>query len=245
MKYSALFLVCALAAACNETQPKSETMTDKAATTSAAEPMEPMAEGSAEEPAAAKAPEMPMSPPGDYTVDLSHSRLGFSIRHMLVSNTNGEFRKFSGTAHIDQKDLSKTKIELEIDPASIDTRDEKRDGHLKNKDFFDVEKFTKMSFVSTSVEQKDGGYDLVGDLEMHGVKKPVTLHVEELTADSKGPDGVVRRGAKVTGTLNRRDFGIEYGTAAAIGDEVKLDLAVELIRKADDADSDKGDAKEE
>jgi len=126
----------------------------------------------------------------EWNIDVSHSEVGFKVRHMMVSNTSGQFKTFKGT--ISSKDkknfLEGLKIAVDIDPASIDTQDKKRDDHLRAPDFFDVKKFPKMTFKSTKVtEVKGDGAKIAGLLTMHGVTQPVILKVEGFDTEIKGP----------------------------------------------------------
>jgi polyisoprenoid-binding protein YceI len=189
----------------------------------------------------------PVLPPAAYDLDLSHTKVGFSVRHMMVSNTRGEFKAFSGKANIDQGDLSKMSLQVEIDVSSIDTGDKKRDTHLNSADFFDTKKFPKMTFKSTKVEADGEGYKVTGDLTIKDVTKAVVLKVDPLTAEMKGMYGGFLRGTHATATINRTDFGLKYNAAieaggVAIGEEVKLDFEIELSRKADGAPAASGSA---
>jgi polyisoprenoid-binding protein YceI len=179
--------------------------------------------------ALAIAPALAFGQAATWNVDPSHSRAGFSVKHLVISDVKGEFDKLSGKAQVDDADLSKSSVEVSIEAASISTRDEKRDGHLKSADFFDVAKFPTLTFKSTKVVAgKDGALTVTGDLTMHGVTKPVTLE-GSITGSITDPQGNTRRGVSVTGKLNRKDFGVSYGPAAIVGDEVKLDIQAELV----------------
>jgi polyisoprenoid-binding protein YceI len=187
-------------------------------------------------PSEAPAPATPPLDPAAYDIDGSHSRVGFSVRHMMVSNVRGEFKKFSGTAYIDEKNPAASKISLEADVASIDTGEPKRDAHLKSPDFFDAAKFPKLTFASTSVARAASGYSVRGDLTIHGVTKPVTLDVEALSPEMKDPWGGLRRGTHARTKIDRKDFGLTWNKAletggAVVGDEVTIDLDVELLKQ--------------
>ncbi len=162
-----------------------------------------------------------------FTVDAGHSGVGFSVKHMMVSNVKGSFNTFQGTLDYDIETKTLKSAEGSIDVASIDTNNEKRDGHLQSADFFDVAKFSKITFKSTAVEKTgDHTFTVTGNLNVLGADREVVLPVT-----INGPvDG--RRGAKLIGvestaTLNRRDLGITHGKSAMIGDEIKVDIAVE------------------
>jgi polyisoprenoid-binding protein YceI len=159
----------------------------------------------------------------------------------MVSTTRGEFTKVSGTVHIDDADLTRSRIEVAIDAASVDTRDAKRDEHLRSADFFDVAKFPSITFKSTQIEKgPDGKLLASGNLTIHGVTKRVTLTVESLAAPSKSPWGTMVRGASATGKLSRKDFGLVWNKTletggVAVGDEVQLSIDAELVEQAQTA----------
>jgi polyisoprenoid-binding protein YceI len=196
----------------------------------------PTAARAPEAPSEAPAPATPPLDPATYDIDGSHSRVGFSVRHMMVSTVRGEFKKFTGTAYIDEKNPASSKVSLEADVTSIDTGEPKRDAHLKSPDFFDAAKFPKLTFASTSVSRAAGGYSVKGDLTIHGVTKPVTLDVEALSPEMKDPWGGLRRGTHARAKIDRKDFGLTWNKAletggAVVGDEVTLDLDVELLKQ--------------
>jgi polyisoprenoid-binding protein YceI len=172
-----------------------------------------------------------------YDIDASHSSAGFGVRHMMVSTVRGQFSKVAGTVDIDDADLSRSKVEVTIDPASIDTRDAKRDGHLKSPDFFDVAKYPAITFKSTRIaKQADGKILATGDLTLHGVTKPVTLTVDNFTAPIKDGFGRTIRGVSATGKINRKDYGLTWNKAleaggVAVGEDVQLQLDVELVQQ--------------
>ena len=181
--------------------------------------------------ALAIAPALAFGQVATWNIDGSHSRTGFSVKHLVISDVKGDFAKTSGAAQIDEADLSKSSVAVTIETASVDTRDEKRDGHLKSADFFDVAKFPTITFKSTKVEAgKDGALTVTGDLTMRGVTKPVTLE-GSITAAIQDPKGNARRGVSLAGKLNRKDFGVSYGPAAIVGDEVKLDIQAEIVKE--------------
>jgi len=184
--------------------------------------------------AVAIAPALAFGQAATWNIDASHTRTGFSVKHLVISDVKGEFAKTEGKAQIDEADLSKSSVEVTIDAASVDTRDAKRDNHLKSADFFDVAKFPTITFKSTKVEAgKDGALTVTGDLTMHGVTKPVTLE-GSITKAITDPWGLTRRGASFTGKLDRKAWGITWGkmtdVGAVVGDEVKLDIQAELVK---------------
>jgi polyisoprenoid-binding protein YceI len=172
----------------------------------------------------------------EWTIDTAHSSAGFSVKHLMVSTVRGSFAGVAGTVAIDDKDVTKSKVDVTIDAKTIDTGNEKRDEHLRSADFFDVEKFPTITFKSTKVEAGDAGaLKVTGDLTMHGVTKPVTLAVEPLAATIKDPWGRTVRGASATARIDRKDWGLTYNKTldaggVAVSDEVKLELDVELAQ---------------
>jgi len=175
----------------------------------------------------------------NWNVDASHSKLGFAVTHMMVSETEGKFKVYEGkvTSVKPDADFTDAKVEFSVDAASINTDDEKRDGHLKSPDFFDVEKFPKITFVSTSMKpgKVKGTYTLVGNLTMHGVTKPITLTAIGASKIVKDPYGMERYAFKVTGNLNRKDFGLGWNAAleaggVAVSENVRIDVNIELTK---------------
>lgn len=172
-----------------------------------------------------------------YDIDSSHSSAGFTVRHLAVSNVRGEFGKVTGTVEYDDKDVSKTKIDATIDVSSIDTRDSKRDEHLKSPDFFEVAKYPTITFKSTKVEKGPKGLKVTGDLTMHGVTHPVVLAVEGPAKEVKDPWGNTRIGAAATTKVARKDYGISFNKTLdsgglMLGEEVAVAIDVELLKKA-------------
>lgn len=174
----------------------------------------------------------------NWNIDASHSKLGFAVTHMMVSETEGKFKVYKGTVSSKSDlDFTDAKIEFTVDAASINTDDEKRDGHLKSPDFFDVAKYPEITFVSKSMKpgKIKGTYTLVGDLTMHGVTKPVTLTAIGASKVVKDPYGMERYAFKVTGKLNRKDYGLTWNAVleaggVAVSDEVRLDIIVEMTK---------------
>ena len=173
-----------------------------------------------------------------WDLDPAHTSVQFSVRHLMVSNVRGEFGKVSGTVQADDADPSRSKIEAEIDAASVDTRIEKRDNHLRSADFLDVAKYPKITFVSTKIEPAGAGhFKVTGDLTLHGITRPVVLDVQGPTAEIKDPRGNTRAGAEATTRINRKDFGLVWNQAldaggVAVGDEVAITIDVEATKRA-------------
>ena len=172
----------------------------------------------------------------NWQIDPAHSAAQFSVRHMMVSNVRGEFGKMTGWVNLDDKDTGHSTAEATIDTTTINTREPKRDTHLKSPDFFDVEKYPTMTFKSTSFKKvAPEKYKVAGDLTLHGVTKPVVLDVAAPDAVSK-LQGQERRGATATTTLNRKDFGLIWNKpvetgGVMVGDEVVITLDLELVKK--------------
>ncbi len=172
-----------------------------------------------------------------WVIDGSHSSAGFSVKHLMITNVRGEFQKVEGTVTYDPAKPEATTIEASADVASINTRDEKRDGHLKSPDFFDVEKFPTLTFKSKSVKVK-GKEELsvTGDLTIHGVTKEVVLEVEGPSAPTSDPWGNTRIGATASTKIKREDFGLSWNAAleaggVLVGSDVKITLDVSLIQQ--------------
>jgi polyisoprenoid-binding protein YceI len=173
-----------------------------------------------------------------WEIDPTHTSAEFSVKHMMVSNVKGQFGKVTGEVVLDDKDPRKSTATVVIDATTIDTREPKRDAHLKSPDFFDVAKYPTITFKSTKIEKAGKAkFKMTGDLTMHGVTKPVVLNVEGPTADVKDMMGGLARGAQISGKLDRKDWGLtwnkplEAAGGVLVGDEVTLDIGVELHQK--------------
>jgi len=172
-----------------------------------------------------------------YQIDSSHSAAHFSVRHLMVSNVRGEFSKLSGTIVYDASNPTNSTVEAKADVTSISTRDAQRDAHLKSADFFDVEKFPELSFVSTKVVKDGDEWKLKGNLTIHGVTKEVTLTVEGPTPEVKDPWGGFRFGVTAETKILRKDFGLGFNMVleaggVVIGEEVKISIEIEAVRQA-------------
>lgn len=172
-----------------------------------------------------------------WTIDPEHSNMGFKVRHLMVSNVKGNFEKHTGAVELNDKDITKSRVEVTIDTSSINTNVQKRDEHLRSADFFDVAKYPTMTFVSKKIAKGDKGkLKVTGDLTLHGVTRQVVLDVEPLSGESKDPWGNIRRGTTASTKINRKDFGLVWNKAletggVAVGDEVAITLEIEMIRK--------------
>ena len=156
---------------------------------------------------------------------------------MMVANVRGELGPVSGTVRIDEQHPDRSSVDVRVDLNGIDTREPKRDEHLKSADFFDVENHPEVRFVSTQVKPTRRGLELVGDLTMHGVTRSITLEVEPLEPAVADPWGNTRRGVAARGQLNRKDFGLEWNMALEtggilVGERVDIEIEAELtLRK--------------
>ena len=174
---------------------------------------------------------------GQYTLDPAHSRIGFVARHAMVTKVRGSFNEFEGSGYLDAEDPSKSWVELTIKAASIDTRNADRDAHLRTNDFFDMENYPEIRFVSTSVEPVDATtYRVTGDLTIKGVTKPVTLDVE-YTGSAVDPFGNTRVGFEGSVTVNRKDWGVNWNAPLEAGgvlvsEKVVLELEVSAVKDA-------------
>lgn len=170
-----------------------------------------------------------------WNIDLSHSTAEFSVRHMMITNVKGRFGKFEGTVEYDPAHPELSKFEATLDAASIDTRDEKRDAHLRSADFFDADNHPKLTFKSTEIKKTGDGFTAVGDLTIRGITKPITLEIEGPTEPSKDPWGNTRVGASAHAKINRKDWGLNWNAAleaggVLVGETVKITLEVSLVQ---------------
>jgi polyisoprenoid-binding protein YceI len=176
-------------------------------------------------------------PTGDYKIDPSHSVIGFSIRHFEISFVRGRFKDFTGMIRYDASDVTKSTVEFTAKVESIDTGVAGRDNHLRTADFFDVAKYPEMTFKSTKVEKKgNNAYVLHGDFTLKGVSKPVSFPFT-LTGAVKDNRGNTRFGVAAETKINRRDYGITWGSSMAngglnVGNEVIIDLQLEALKAA-------------
>lgn len=172
-----------------------------------------------------------------WTIDTGHSSAQFAVRHLMVSTVRGDMGKVTGTISFDGKNLAAATVDATIDVSGINTRDEKRDGHLKSADFFDVATHPTMTFKSKKVvPNADGSFKLVGDLTMRGVTKEVTLDAEALRPAVKMGNSL-RTGTTATTKLNRQDFGVKWsrtidGGGLVVSDEVAVTIDLELTQPA-------------
>jgi len=173
-----------------------------------------------------------------WNLDLSHSEVNFAVKHMMISTVRGKFNKFSGTIDFNEADPTHSSIDVSIDVVSIDTRDEKRDGHLKSGDFFDVEKFPAITFKSTKVEKvSDSTAKVTGDLTIRGVSRPVVLDVT-YAGQAKSPWGTTSAGFSASTKISRKDWGLTWNVAletggVLVGEDISIAIEAELVKQPD------------
>jgi len=171
-----------------------------------------------------------------WKIDPSHSAAEFKVRHMMISFVKGKFSGLSGVLKLDENDYTHSVVEVSIPAASVSTVDDKLDAHLKEADFFDVEKFPTLTFKSTSIRSLGGrDYEVSGDLTIRGIIKSVTLSVDGVSAPSKDPWGNQRIGLSASAKVNRKDFGLVWNAplelgGVLVGDEVTITLDVQFIK---------------
>ena len=168
-----------------------------------------------------------------FTIDQTHSSIGFSVKHLVITNVKGSFTDFSGSIMYDSADITKSSVSVTIKAGSIDTNDDARDKHLRSTDFFDVEKYPEITFVSSKIEKTDDGLIAHGKLTMHGVTKVIAIPFE-IAGPIAGPWGKTRMGVEASITIDRKDFGITWNKlldsgGLTVGNEVKIELNIEAI----------------
>ncbi|MFT3922425.1 MAG: YceI family protein [Myxococcales bacterium] len=170
-----------------------------------------------------------------FQIDASHSSVGFSVRHMMISNVKGQFEKFSGEVQYDPKRPESVKLSASIDVASIDTREEKRDAHLRSADFFDAEQYPTVQFESRKVTRKGDALEVAGELTIRGTTRDVVLNVTDITEEHTDPWGNQRIGASAKTKIKRSEFGMKWNAAleaggVLVGDEITISIDVSLVR---------------
>lgn len=176
-----------------------------------------------------------LAPLPRWALDTAHSVVGFSVRHMMVANVRGEFRSFTADLQFDPADLSTGSVKATIETASIHTREEKRDAHLRSPDFFDAEKYPQLTFVSKSVTRHGDGWKVLGDLTIRDQTHEVTLNVENPTPEVKDPWGNAKVGITASTKIKRSQWGLSWNAAleaggVLVGDEITIHLELELSR---------------
>lgn len=174
-----------------------------------------------------------------WTIDPAHSEINFTVRHMMISNVRGRFENFTGEVEFDQENPSNTQVEVKIDANSINTREEKRDGHLRSPDFLNAEEYPYITFESHSVEVLDeDSARLVGDLTIRDVTNEIVLEVD-FNGLAKSPWGTLSAGFSARTTINRKDWGLTWNQAletggVLVGDEVKINIELEIIKQTEE-----------
>jgi len=168
----------------------------------------------------------------EWAIDGSHSKVGFTVSHLVVSSVDGRFKDVSGKVSLDEADLTKSSVDITIKADSVDTGEPKRDEHLKSPDFFDAKTFPVLTFKSTKIVHGGKGFKLTGDLKIRDVTKSVTLD-GTVSKAIKNPWGKMVRAARFEGTIKRGDYGLKWNKAleaggVVVGEDVKLDIQVEL-----------------
>ena len=173
-----------------------------------------------------------------WQIDTAHSHITFTVRHMMISKVRGRFETFSGTINFDENNPANTTVDIEIDAASINTREGQRDGHLRSPDFLDADNHPKLSFKSIRVEQtSDNTAKLYGDLTIRGTSKEVVLDVE-YAGQAKSPWGTIGAGFSASTSINRTDWGLNWNQALEtggilVGEKVNIDIELELVKQAE------------
>jgi polyisoprenoid-binding protein YceI len=169
-----------------------------------------------------------------WTFDTAHSGIGFAVRHLMISKVRGSFDKWTGTLQYDESDPTSTQIDVRVEAASINTKEDKRDAHLRSPDFFDVESHPELRFKSTLVRQDGDDYVVAGELTIRGVTRAVELTVERL-GSGRDPWGGERAGFSAKTSINRKDFGLTWNQAletggVLVGEKIEITLDVEAVR---------------
>ena len=181
-------------------------------------------------------PTLALAAPSNWSIDASHSQVGFAVKHLVISNVRGEFGAYQGKLFLDEADVTKSTVNATIDVNSLNTKVADRDAHLKSADFLDVAKYPQLSFRSRKVEKAGAGYRVTGDLELHGVKSEVVLDAE-FAGTGKDPWGNERAGFSAKASLDRREFGLVWNAAletggVLVGEKVEIAIELEAIRQA-------------
>jgi len=174
--------------------------------------------------------------PMAWEIDPAHSRAAFAVKHMMFTTVRGHFKVLSGHVHIDEQNPANSLVDAQVETASIDTGEPRRDDHLRSPDFFDAQQYPTLTFKSTSVEPLDGNeYNVTGDLTIHGVTKPVTLKAE-YGGQGKTPYGVIVAGLSAKGKINRKDWGLNWNAPLEaggwlVGEDVNIEIDLEVVNK--------------
>ena len=173
-----------------------------------------------------------------WKIDPAHSQIQFSIRHMMISNVRGRFENFTGVVEFDEQDPIHSTVDIQIEAASVNTREARRDGHLRSPDFFDADKYPYLTFKSKRVEKTDATHGrVVGDLTIRDIAKEVVLDVE-YSGQAKSPWGAISAGFDATTKINRKDWDLTWNVAletggVLVGDEINVSIELEIIKQAE------------
>ena len=173
-----------------------------------------------------------------WQIDYTHSEINFTVRHMMISKVRGRFEEWSGVVNFDPENLANTTVDVTVQLASINTREQQRDDHLRSPDFFDVDSYPEMRFKSTNVEQNDGDEGkLYGDLTIRGVTRPVVLDVD-YAGQAKSPWGTISAGFSASAAINRKDWDLTWNQAletggVLVGEKIKIEIELELMQQAE------------
>ena len=171
-----------------------------------------------------------------WKIDPTHSQITFTVRHMMIANVRGRFENFTGTVDFNESDPTRSTVNVQIETASINTREPQRDGHLKSPDFFNAAEFPYVTFKSKRVEKIDEAHGrIVGDLFIRGLAREVALEAE-YNGQAKSPYGQVSAGFTATTKLNRKDWGLNWNVALEtggwlVGDDIKIDIELEIVKQ--------------
>lgn len=172
-----------------------------------------------------------------WVIDPSHSEINFTVRHMMISNVRGKFEKFTGAVEFNEADPSQSSVDVQIEAASVYTKDEKRDGHLKSPDFFNAEVYPYLNFKSKRIEKVDDHHGRIyGDLTIRDITRAVVL-ATEYNGQSKSPWGTTNAGFSATTRINRKDWGLTWNVSLEtggwlVGDEININIELEIIKQA-------------
>lgn len=171
-----------------------------------------------------------------WEIDPAHSRAAFAVKHMMFTTVRGHFKVLSGHVHIDEQNPANSSVDAQVETASIDTGEPRRDEHLRSADFFDAQQYPTLTFKSTSVEHLGGNeYNVIGDLTIHGVTRPVTLKAE-YGGQGKTPFGTLAAGLSAKGKINRKDWGLNWNAPLEaggwlVGEDVNIEIDLEVVNK--------------
>ena len=173
---------------------------------------------------------------GTWDIDPSHSRLGFSTRHAMVARVRGAFNELRGELHLDPESMPDSRVVVHINAASIDTRDSNRDNHLRSADFFDVEQFPEITFVSTTIDEiEDDNFIVTGDLAIRGLLRQISIPLEFVGVE-RDPSGNLRAGLEGTRRIDRKDWGVTWNTkldsgGVLVSDKITLEFELSLVKR--------------